>query len=110
MARPWVLVFVVMLIIFTSQFEWKQQFGNEIEASPVISRKDQFDFKRQETIKEKIILSQEKNIQKLKELVRSLQEQLTQCKNENYIANGTVMPLIETEHLNELEKQPVLED
>ncbi|EEF32222.1 uncharacterized protein LOC8271119 [Ricinus communis] len=111
MSRPWVLVFMVMLIVFTSQFEWKQQFGTEIEATPTtISRTDQFHSRREETVKEKIILSQEKNIQKLNELVRSLQEQLIQCRSENYVANGTAMPVNEAEHLNELEQQPILED
>ncbi|XP_012074363.1 uncharacterized protein LOC105635848 [Jatropha curcas] len=107
MSRPWVLVFLLLLIVFTSQFEWKQQIGNEIEASPTISRKEQFNSKREDSVKEKIILSQEKDIQKLNELVRSLREQLVQCKSENYSANGTAIPL--TEHLNELEQQPILE-
>ncbi|XP_065856772.1 uncharacterized protein [Euphorbia lathyris] len=110
MSRPWVLVFLLLLIVFTSQFEWKQQFGNEIEASPGISRKEQFVSKREEAIKEKIILSQEKNIQKLNELVRSLREQLLQCRSENDGANGTSIPLTETEHLHELELQQILED
>ncbi|KAG8648707.1 uncharacterized protein LOC110620013 [Manihot esculenta] len=107
MSRPWVLVFLLLLIVFTSQFEWKQQFGNEIEATPTISRKDQINSKREEAVKEKIILSQEKNIQKLNELVQSLREQLLQCRSENIVANGTAIPL--TEHLNELEQQAILD-
>ncbi|KAF9664905.1 hypothetical protein SADUNF_Sadunf16G0066500 [Salix dunnii] len=55
-----------------------------------------------------IILSQENNIQKLNELVQTLQEQLQQCRSENYVLNSTTIPL--TEHLNEFEQQPVLED
>ncbi|KAF2289666.1 hypothetical protein P3X46_009466 [Hevea brasiliensis] len=108
MSRPWVLVFLLLLIVFTSQFEWKQQFGNEIEATPAVSRKEQFNSKREEAVKEKIILSQEKNIQKLNELVQSLREQLLQCRSENIVANSTAIPL--TEHLNELEQQAILED
>lgn len=54
MSRPWVLVFLLLLIVFTSQFEWKQQFGNEIEATPTISRKDQINSKREEAVKEKV--------------------------------------------------------
>ncbi|KAB5552959.1 hypothetical protein DKX38_010270 [Salix brachista] len=128
MARPWVVVFLLLLIGFTSQIEWKQQLGNEIEASPNISQKDhhqqQHSSKRQEVVKEKppfkaelvsrlkilveIIISQEKNIQKLKELVQSLQEQLQQCRSENYVLNSTAIPL--TEHLNELKQQPILDD
>ncbi|KAJ6864756.1 hypothetical protein NC651_035347 [Populus alba x Populus x berolinensis] len=100
MARPWVLVSLLLLIVFTSQLEWKQQFGNEIEASPNISQKDQqqHSSNREEFVKEKIILSQEKNIQKLNELVQSLRKQLQQCRSENYILNSTAIPL--TEHLN----------
>ncbi|KAJ6406732.1 hypothetical protein OIU84_010276 [Salix udensis] len=114
MARPWVVVFLLLLIGFTSQIEWKQQLGNEIEASPNISQKDhhhhhhQHSSKRQEVVKEKIIISQEKNIQKLNELVQSLQEQLQQCRSENYVLNSTAIPL--TEHLNELKQQPILDD
>ncbi|KAJ9184546.1 hypothetical protein P3X46_004260 [Hevea brasiliensis] len=108
MSRPWVMVFLLLLIVFTSQFEWKQQFGSDIEATPAISRKEQFILKREEAVKEKIILSQEKNIHKLNELVRSLREQLLQCRSENFVANGTTIPV--TEHLNELEQQSILED
>ncbi|KAK9290646.1 hypothetical protein L1049_008819 [Liquidambar formosana] len=108
MSRPWVLVFLVLLIVFTSQFEWKQQLGNELEASPNISQKQQYISKREETVKEKIILSQEKNIQKLNELVRSLQKQLLQCRGENEAVKGTAAPL--TELLNELERQQILGD
>lgn len=60
MARPWVVVFLLLLIGFTSQIEWKQQLGNEIEASPNISQKDhhhqQHSSKRQEVVKEKVNL------------------------------------------------------
>ena len=53
-----------------------------------------------------IILSQEKNIQRLNELVRSLREQLQQCRGNNE-ANSTVHPL--TEHVIGLERQQLLE-
>ncbi|KAF4396945.1 hypothetical protein F8388_004913, partial [Cannabis sativa] len=145
MSRPWALVCLLLLIVFTSQFEWKQQYGNEIEATPDTSRRQQYISEREESVKEKspcglwgeiylfpyqaspvmsswfcsenyawilgtctIILSQEKNIQKLNELVQSLREQLLQCKGENEADNGTTTPL--TELLTELERQPVLED
>ncbi|MBA0564946.1 hypothetical protein Golob_009852, partial [Gossypium lobatum] len=54
-----------------------------------------------------IILSQEKNIQRLQELVRSLQQQLLQCKGNNK-TNDTISHL--TEHVLELERQQILED
>ncbi|KAJ6425619.1 hypothetical protein OIU84_026234 [Salix udensis] len=56
MARPWVLVCLLLLIVFTSQLEWKQQLGNEIEASPNVSQKDkqqQHSSNREEFVKEK---------------------------------------------------------
>jgi len=43
--------------VFTSQLEWKQQFGNEIEASPNISQRDQqqqLSSNREEVVKEKV--------------------------------------------------------
>ncbi|KAE8671658.1 lysine/histidine transporter [Hibiscus syriacus] len=54
MSRPWLLVFVVFLVMFTSQFEWKQEFGEEIEPSPTVSLKDQSVSKRHEYVKEKV--------------------------------------------------------
>ncbi|KAJ6316464.1 hypothetical protein OIU78_019700 [Salix suchowensis] len=56
MARPWVLVCLLLLIVFTSQLEWKQQLGNEIEASPNVSQKEkqqQHSSNREEVVKEK---------------------------------------------------------
>ncbi|KAL5545759.1 hypothetical protein UlMin_005446 [Ulmus minor] len=111
MSRPWVLVCLLLLIVFTSQFEWKQQYGNEIEASPRASKRQQYVSEREESVKEKIILSQERNIRKLNELVQSLQEQLVRCRGQNEVDNGTTgttTPL--TELLTELERQPILED
>ncbi|KAJ8510233.1 hypothetical protein OPV22_000667 [Ensete ventricosum] len=65
------------------------QLASEIEASPIISQKQQQISNREEIIKEKIILSQEKNIQRLNELVQSLQLQLLQCRGSNNTINDT---------------------
>ncbi|KAK4765965.1 hypothetical protein SAY87_007607 [Trapa incisa] len=107
MSRPWVLVFLLLLIVFTSQFEWKQQFRNEVEQGPNASQKERRISKKEEVVKEKIILSQEKNIQKLNELVRSLHEQLLQCRGETQV-NGSSKPM--TEILSELDRRLSLED
>lgn len=56
MQRPWVLVFLLLLIVFTSQLEWKQQFGNEVEQGPSSSQKEQHVSKREEAVKEKVRL------------------------------------------------------
>ncbi|KAG8479829.1 hypothetical protein CXB51_029642 [Gossypium anomalum] len=108
MSRPWLLVFIVFMVMLTSQFEWKQQFGEEIEPTSTVSLKDQSLSKRQEYVKEKIILSQERNIQKLNEQVRNLREQLLWCKAETEISNGSAFAL--SEHLSEIEQQPMLDD
>lgn len=54
MTRPWLLVFLLLLIVFTSQFEWKQQFGNEVEQGSNASQKEQRVSKREEAVKEKV--------------------------------------------------------
>ncbi|XP_031738220.1 uncharacterized protein LOC101204593 isoform X2 [Cucumis sativus] len=56
----------------------------------------------------KIILSQEKNIQRLNELVQSLRRQLLQCKGEHEAVNSTVKPM--TELLTVFDQQPMLDD
>ncbi|KAJ8754773.1 hypothetical protein K2173_012162 [Erythroxylum novogranatense] len=101
MPRPWFLVFLVLLIVFTSQLEWKEQLGEDVEATSRISRNEKMGFKR-EAVKEKIMLSQEKRIQKLNLLVKNLQEQLILCKGENSVVNGTTIPL--SDRSNELEQ------
>ncbi|CAA0836011.1 Unknown protein [Striga hermonthica] len=89
MSRPAVLVFLLLVLIITSQFEWRQQLVNEADSTSGETQKRQKISEREETVKEKIILSQEKNIQVLTELVRSLKEQLHLCKGSNETANGT---------------------
>ncbi|KAI7730392.1 hypothetical protein M8C21_006846 [Ambrosia artemisiifolia] len=53
-----------------------------------------------------IILSQEKQIQKLKTLVQSLQEQLQQCKSKDEFVDDTKGSL--TEVLNDLKQQQIM--
>ncbi|MCD7462723.1 hypothetical protein HAX54_049258 [Datura stramonium] len=55
----------------------------------------------------KIILSQEKNIQRLNELVRSLREQLLQCRSSNETISNSLSSLAD---IAEFEKQQILED
>ncbi|XP_068660882.1 uncharacterized protein [Aristolochia californica] len=83
MSRPMVLVFLLVILIITSQFEWKQQLVSDLESSPSISQKQQKILRKEEAVKEKIILSQEKIIQRLNELVQSLREQLLLCRSSN---------------------------
>lgn len=108
MSRPLLLVFLLIILIITSQFEWKQQLTSEVYSSPTLSQKQQQISKREEIVKEKIILSQEKNIEKLNELVRSLREQLRQCFDSKETANSNLSSL--TENVIELHRQQILED
>ncbi|KAI4322457.1 hypothetical protein L6164_022150 [Bauhinia variegata] len=87
---------------------YQQQLVVDVDSNPGISQKQQQISKREETVKEKIILVQEKNIRKLNELVQHLQEQLRQCRSNNGTLNGTVSPL--AERILELERQQILED
>ncbi|XP_015577655.1 uncharacterized protein LOC8263325 [Ricinus communis] len=101
MSRPMLLVFLLLVLIITSQFEWRQQLVNDIDTAPAVAAKHQLLSKREEVVKEKVILSQEKNIYRLNELVRSLQQQLLQCRCNNETTNSTASTL--NEHVIELE-------
>ncbi|KAM0939785.1 hypothetical protein DsansV1_C19g0157091 [Dioscorea sansibarensis] len=80
MSRPMVLVFLLVFLIVTSQLEWKQQLAKELWASSGIFQEQLHIADKEEFFKEKIILSQEKDIKRLNELVQSLQHQLLQCR------------------------------
>ena len=56
MSRPMVLVFLLLILIITSQFDWKQQLVNDMDSSPSISQKQQQISKREEVVKEKVSL------------------------------------------------------
>ncbi|CAL2265307.1 unnamed protein product [Prunus armeniaca] len=90
MSRPVLLVFLLIVLIITSQFEWREPLVVDLDATPSISQKQNQISDREEAVKEKIILLQEKNIQRLNELVRSLREQLVQCRSKTQTTNHTV--------------------
>ncbi|XP_072981508.1 uncharacterized protein [Typha angustifolia] len=108
MSRPVVLLFLLVILIVTSQFEWKQELVNELETNPGIPQKQQYISNREEVVKEKIILSQEKIIQQLNELVQGLQQQLLQCRGRNSTINSSSNSL--TAYINEIQRQQMLED
>lgn len=60
------------------------------------------------SIRMQIILSQEKNIQRLKELVQNLREQLVQCRGSNNTIDG--ISNSPTADAIELERKQILED
>ncbi|KAJ7948039.1 Peptidyl-prolyl cis-trans isomerase G [Quillaja saponaria] len=108
MSKPMLFVFLLLIMIITSQFEWKQQLVADLDSTPRISQKQPQISEREESVKEKIILVQEKNIRRLNELVQHLQEQLQQCRRNTETTNRTLIPL--TERIVELERQQILED
>ncbi|XP_042012232.1 uncharacterized protein LOC121760656 [Salvia splendens] len=109
MSRPMLLVCLLLILIITSQFEWRQQLVSDMDTNPAESQKQQQISKREEGVKEKIILSQEKSIQKLNEVVKSLREQLQQCRSINEkTLNATLSSLAQS--VIELERQQIVED
>ncbi|KAJ0793627.1 hypothetical protein HanOQP8_Chr01g0031471 [Helianthus annuus] len=55
MSRPLLLVSLLLLMVFTSQFEWNQLIVNEVEARPlVLSQKQQYMLEKEESVKEKV--------------------------------------------------------
>ncbi|CAD5182923.1 unnamed protein product [Musa acuminata subsp. malaccensis] len=83
LSRPLLLVFLFWLLIMVTHFEQRQQIVTEAEANPVVSRRKQRMLDSEEVVKEKIILSQEKSIQQLHDLVQSLKQQLLHCRGIN---------------------------
>ncbi|KAK8970450.1 hypothetical protein KSP40_PGU000888 [Platanthera guangdongensis] len=53
MSRPIILVFLLVVLIITSQFEWKQQLVNDMEASPSTQKQNHL-LNRDEVVKEKV--------------------------------------------------------
>ena len=48
------LVFLLLVLIITSQFEWKQQLVIDLDSTPSISQKQHQISKREEVVKEKV--------------------------------------------------------
>ncbi|KAJ4756737.1 Peptidyl-prolyl cis-trans isomerase G [Rhynchospora pubera] len=111
MPRPVLLLFLLVILMITSQFEWKQQITNELESSSDISQKQQKSPHMEEIVKEKIILSQEKTIQRLNEFIQSLQQQLLLCRgNENTTTGSAAATSFTSSPLDEIQRQLMLED
>ncbi|XP_025804626.1 uncharacterized protein LOC112883534 isoform X2 [Panicum hallii] len=51
--RPVVLVLLLLVLIITSQFEWKQQIGDAADADPAAARRRQQLLAREDAVKEK---------------------------------------------------------
>lgn len=54
MSRPILLVFLLVILIVTSQFEWRQPLL-ELDAAPTLSQKLHQISKREEAVKEKVL-------------------------------------------------------
>lgn len=101
------LVFLLLVLVITSQFEWKQQIGEAAEADPAAARRRQQLLAREDAVKEKIILSQEKNIQQLNQLIESLQRQLLHCRGSNNTVHTAAIAATE---VSEVEGHEIIED
>ncbi|KMZ73537.1 hypothetical protein ZOSMA_146G00120 [Zostera marina] len=84
-SRPMVLVFLLLILIITSQFEWKQRLVGELDVGLDVSPKEQNLAEKEHVVKEKIILIQENEIQQLNENLRSLRLQLEQCQKAGFL-------------------------
>ncbi|VAH45967.1 hypothetical protein VPH35_028749 [Triticum aestivum] len=105
--RPVVLVCLLIVLIITSQFEWKQQIEDAADADPVTARRRQQVLAKEDAVKEKILLSQEKNIQQLNELIESLQRQLLHCRGSNKTIHTTTIAATEA---SEVDGHEIIDD
>lgn len=105
--RPVVLVLLLVVLIITSQFEWKQQIEDAADADPATARRRQQVLAKEDAVKEKILLSQEKNIQQLNELIESLQRQLLHCRGSNSTVHTTT---IAATKVSEVEAEENIDD
>lgn len=49
------LVFLLIILIITSQFEWKQQLVADVDSNPNLPQKQHQISKAEETVKEKVL-------------------------------------------------------
>ena len=59
-SRPVVLVFLLLVLVVTSQFEWKQQIGDAADADPAALRRRQQVLAKEEAVKEKVSPAEKK--------------------------------------------------
>lgn len=104
-SKPVVLVFLLVVLIVTSQFEWKQQLVNELEST---ARNQKHVSSREELVKDQIIFTQEKMIQRLNNFVRNLQQQLVQCRGNNRTVNRSGTSL--TSYISEIQMPQMMDD
>lgn len=104
-SKPVVLVFLLVVLIITSQFEWKQQLVNELEST---ARNQKHVSSREELVKDQIIFTQEKMIQRLNNFVQNLQQQLVQCRGNNRTVNHSGTSL--TSYISEIQMPQMMDD
>jgi len=54
MSRPMLLVFLLIILIITSQFEWKQPLVSDVESNSSVTQKQHRISNAEETVKEKV--------------------------------------------------------
>ncbi|CAA0824318.1 Unknown protein [Striga hermonthica] len=108
MSRSMLIILLLMVLVITSQFEWRQQFGSDMDTNPRDPQKQLTVSKREEEVKEKIILTQEKNIHRLNEAVLNLKEQLKKCVCYNVTSKNTLNSL--AENVIGLEEEQIVDE
>ncbi|CDP20432.1 unnamed protein product [Coffea canephora] len=105
MQRPTVVIVLLMMIVLTSRIELKPRtlVQPEVAAGAAATATHLHGFSDpQQSLKEKIILSQEQSIQKLNELVQTLKQQLEFCRAVSRNAVNDTGTSV-SQHLNEIE-------
>lgn len=80
MSRPMVLGLVLLVLILTSQSDWKIEPKVDLEAASIAISKQQKLQSNHEKVNKEILVMQEKEIYVLKLHIKSLQEQLARCE------------------------------
>jgi len=80
MSRPMALGLVLLVLILTSQSDWKREAKVDPEGTSVAVSKQQQLQSNHEKVNKQILLIQEKEIYVLKLRVKSLEAQLTRCQ------------------------------
>jgi len=82
MSRPMALGLVLLVLILTSQSDWKQDMKPELDDTAFPVAKREVALTNLEVVRREIILIQEKEIHELKLRVKILEEQLKKCEVE----------------------------
>ncbi|CAA0841324.1 Unknown protein [Striga hermonthica] len=84
MSKLMLIIALLTVLAIMSQIEWRQQFLGDVDPQKQLPEREQ-------VVKEKIILIQEKSIHKLNEAIQNLNEQLKKCACFNVTLNNSTL-------------------